>query len=83
MPFSDDVISQAWNRSGGKCECERTTYHLSRCNKPLNFTRRGVESLDGWEALHTVPEEKGGSNTLANCEIVCIFCYSRILSKRH
>jgi hypothetical protein len=27
MAFSEDIVEQAWKRSGGKCECKRWTHN--------------------------------------------------------
>lgn len=77
MPFSKEVIEQAWARSGGQCECERQYLHIGRCSRKLSFNKRGLYSLDGWEAYHLVPEFRGGKDTIENCEILCMICYER------
>ena len=68
--FPDNVVDQAWERSGGKCECERTTHgHTTRCNRPLIKRFRGdTYSIFGWEAHHITST---GGDTLSNCEILC------------
>ena len=68
--FSDEIVEQAWTRSGGKCECTRTTHgHTGRCNKMLLKSSRGDrDSSYGWEAHHI---SSSGGDTLSNCEILC------------
>ncbi|MCD6296559.1 MAG: HNH endonuclease [Deltaproteobacteria bacterium] len=73
MAFSESVVKQAWDRSGGRCECTRSTCgHYSRCNKELLWASRGVESSYGWEAHHITA---GGPDTVSNCEILCQSCH--------
>jgi hypothetical protein len=52
MGFSEDVIEQAWNRSGGKCECKRWTHNqnYSRCSIQLVKYIRGKEAQGRREA---------------------------------
>jgi len=78
LAFSDSVISEAWKRSGGKCECNRSTcgHGYYRCNKSLDFNSRGKDyAAGGWEAHHKTAVAAGGSDTLSNCEILCISCH--------
>ena len=36
MPFSENIIKQAWRRSGGRCECVIKTHNHTRiCKKKL------------------------------------------------
>lgn len=78
MAFSSSVIEAAWQRSGGKCECSRSTcgHGYRRCNKALSRYARGDDNASGgWEAHHKVSVESGGSDNLSNCEILCISCH--------
>lgn len=73
MAFSDEIVRQAWNRAGGKCECKRTGCgHPYQCNKYLFWGRRGTETEYGWETHHIVAD---GPDTLDNCEILCQRCH--------
>lgn len=75
IPFPDSVVEEAWQRSGGKCECTRTTHgHHGRCNATLYKSRRGYEGYGGWEAHHI---NANGPATLSNCEILCIECHKK------
>jgi len=77
MAFPESVVQQAWQRAGGKCECQRTTHgHTGRCNKQLVRENRGREGKGKWEAHHRV---RGGGDTLSNCEILCWDCHSKTL----
>jgi len=72
--FPDSVVEQAWTRSGGKCECVRTTHgHTGRCNKELYKHRRGERDSEYcWETHHI---SASGEGTLSNCEILCCKCH--------
>lgn len=78
MGFPEDVVRQAWEAAGGRCECCRLTHgHSGRCNHLLLWENRGRGSGGGsWEAHHRAGVH-GGDDTLANCEILCWHCYSR------
>jgi len=72
--FPQDVVDQAWERSGGRCECTRSSHPhgAKRCPKKLNKGSRGKESEMGWEAHHIVTT---GPATLSNCQILCMECH--------
>lgn len=83
MPFSEAVIRAAWQRAGGRCECGGSNCGHSpcRCGKVLNWNSRGDDySPSGWEAHHKVPVYQGGSDTLDNCQILCIPCHKKTSS---
>ena len=76
MPFSDYIVKQAWERSGGRCECTQQMHnHTTRCNKRLLELYRGdTEVEEGWEA-----ESKSGSYTdLSDCNIMCADCLTQV-----
>lgn len=78
MAFSDDIVKKAWQRAGERCECKRVNCtHRGRCNKSLLWGSRGKESKYGWEAHHI---NSNGSDTLSNCEILCIDCHKNTRS---
>lgn len=65
MPFNEQTIQQAWNRSGGRCECTRILHsHSGRCNKQLSYENRGREGRGAWEAHHRTSVAAGGSDSL-------------------
>jgi 5-methylcytosine-specific restriction endonuclease McrA len=78
MAFSEAVKDQAFARSGGRCECHRqhnamnASHHGGRC--PKTFTRHGGQ----WEAHHIVSVLSGGSDTLSNCEVLCLDCHNLV-----
>ena len=76
MSFSQDIIDQARRRAGGKCECTRSqcpAHSGYRCNKVLDpkNSQSGME----WHAHHTTSQDAGGTDTLQNCEILCVECH--------
>lgn len=76
MVFPDSVVSEAWRRAGGRCECTRVSHpdHLGRkCGKALVWANRGRDGQGAWEAHHRVST---GPDTLSNCEILCWKCHS-------
>lgn len=77
MPFSEYIVKQAWRRSGGRCECTRTTHsHGRACKKKLLELYRGDDESDfGWEA-----HSKSGAylNNVADCEILCWDCQEEL-----
>ena len=78
MAFSDAVVRAAWQRAGGRCECGRSScgHGPWRCGKVLNWYSRGNDYVSGgWEAHHKIAVSSGGSDTLSNCEILCISCH--------
>lgn len=77
MPFSDDVIKRAWDRSGGTCECTKTTHGHGRvCRKRLLEQYRGDDESDsGWEAQSISGAD---TNDLDDCEIRCWDCFEEI-----
>lgn len=81
MAFSEDVVKQAWDRAGGKCECTRTIHgnHTSRCAKILTWQNRGRRGESAWEANHINRQESGGHDGLTNCEILCWDCHEQTL----
>lgn len=79
--FPEDVVRRAWNRAGGRCECERKTHRhpYGRCGKQLVWENRGREGRGAWEAHHIVSQDAGGPSTYSNCKILCWDCHSRTL----
>jgi hypothetical protein len=76
VAFSDEVLRQAWKRSGGKCECQvRTHSHgFNQCSELLGWDKRGQREAEGWEAGYRTSVDAGGDESLANCEIRCWEC---------
>lgn len=73
MAFSEAVKQQAYKRSGGRCECTRQ--HLGALNAPHHGGRCPSLLLYGWHAHHKVSVLAGGSDTLSNCEALCVRCH--------
>jgi 5-methylcytosine-specific restriction endonuclease McrA len=74
MAFSQTVKDQALARAGNRCECTRNCSHHPnrRCNAVL--------TTGGWEAHHKMADATGGSDTLSNCEALCIQCHQNTRS---
>jgi len=71
MPFSHEVLLEAWARSDGRCECQRDSHgHKGRCDRPLSWTLRGSPSI-GWEARRRT---SWGTDVMSNCVILCAAC---------
>ena len=70
MAFSDDVIKQAWTRSGEHCEWTRISHvHFRKmCLKYLIYENRGSEGRGAWEAYHI---DSPADDSLSNCELLC------------
>lgn len=76
MSFSESVIKQAWERSGGQCECMKQTHShfYTPCGKTLVWENRGGVGSGGWEAHHV---HISGGDALFNCEILCRSCHEK------
>ena len=72
--FSDTVVEQAWQRSGGNCECTRTTHgHTGRCNKMITKGRRGDRgNIFYWEVRSISGLYK---DSASDCQILCRECH--------
>ena len=72
-PFPESVVKAAWDRAGGKCECNRTSHnHKTPHKKELRWGSRGSETELGWESHHV---NSSGPAILSNCEILCMTCH--------
>ena len=74
MAFPDEIIRQAWERSGGQCECQKRTHahFYVPCAKPLVWENRGKKGWGGWD-VKRIDASKG--DTVDNCEVLCLTCY--------
>ena len=76
--FSQKTIDEAWERSGGQCECKRHSCdHKGRCNKHLTYDHHKEGETGAWEAHHKVARAAGGKDTPSNCEILCLECHKK------
>lgn len=75
-PFPDDVVRQAWRRSGGRCECTSKSHgHAVPCNKLLVWENRGKDGATGcWEAHHV---NSKCDPIYSNCLILCCDCHTK------
>ncbi len=74
MAFSESVKDAAFKRSGGHCECNRSSHtnHTIRCSTTI--TRHGAEYH------HVKSQDAGGPDTLDNCEALCKTCHQQTKS---
>lgn len=80
MAFSDETVTDAWDRADGKCECKRLLHdHNGVCGKQLSWGNRGREGRGAWEAHHRTSVASGGGNTLSNCQILCWDCHKQTI----
>jgi len=70
------VVRQAWQRSGGKCECTQLAHDHSyiRCNKPLIQDRQDKPLPSGWKPRHRIGDD---IDIITACEIFCWECYQK------
>lgn len=72
MGFHIGVIEQAWQRSGGRCECAKINHsHPSKCNKVLVRANRGREGPGRWEAYSVSSFDR---TSTSDCKILCWNC---------
>ena len=77
--FSESLIEQAWQRSGGECECWKESHgHIGTCNKMLMKTYRGDRSSAyGWEAYSISGQYL---DEMSDIEILCWDpCYKELI----
>lgn len=83
MAIPDEVVAEAWTRANGQCECTRIThsFHLPMgCKLTLQWSKRGVQGPDGWEAYPRRGVGLEGPTRMEACEILCWNCYRRTAS---
>lgn len=71
MAFSNETQRKARQRAGGFCECRRKEHaHIfGRCVSPL--------MISGAEFHHKTAVNRGGSDGLSNCEVLCRSCHRK------
>lgn len=69
MAFSDSTKDDAFARSGGRCECARSSHSHSgrRCTRPVTRTSAQYN--------HRHAQSLGGIDGLSNCEVLCVTCH--------
>ena len=78
MAFTDEVVAQAFTRSGGRCECSRAACpHSGRCAKTFAKGDRARSDETGWQANHRTASSVREDDSLSNCEILCVPCHKR------
>lgn len=76
MAFQDDVVQKAWQRSGGKCECQNRSHDhgFNQCDELLEWVNRGQPGVGSWETRHKLAPDEDGEDTLENCQVLCWDC---------
>jgi 5-methylcytosine-specific restriction enzyme A len=72
MAFSEATKQAAFTRAGGQCECRRLSCNVHatmRCTTKLTAGR--------WHAHHVTAVASGGSDSLSNCQALCIPCHEK------
>jgi hypothetical protein len=72
------ILRQCWAWAGGRCECKREEHpHLDRCNRPLDWERRGIPEPGGWmpRLRDDAPPD---AHEAERCQLVCWACWSLI-----
>lgn len=84
MPFSEQVVKNAFGRAGGKCECIRGLHKHpgDRCRKPLVWEDRGKRNAPGGWDTHHETMTAAGIDRLGNCQILCWDCI-KLLPEHH
>jgi 5-methylcytosine-specific restriction protein A len=70
LAFSQETKDAAFRRAGGQCECRRMS-----CNKHTSYRCTTKLTAGRWHAHHVTAVASGGSDTLSNCEALCIPCH--------
>ena len=71
MAFPDSVKDATFKRSGGRCECRRSTHDHPHVRCPSTVTRHGAEYH------HKLSVDADGDDGLANCEVLCKTCHKK------
>ena len=79
MAFSDSDVKIAWGVAEGKCECRILSHKhlLIKCDKKLDWDKRGRGSNGYWEAHHL--DENPNNDAVGNCGIFCWPCHELTL----
>jgi hypothetical protein len=72
-----EVFEKIWQRSGGKCECARTSHNHSyiRCNKKLIIESQDKPVAGGWKLYQHFAY---GGNDMNAYAVYCWECYQKI-----
>ena len=63
MGFSNEVLTEAWSRQGGRC---------AHCGKELVFKSTQQMERGAWHPHHRKAVADGGTDFLGNCVLFCI-----------
>jgi hypothetical protein len=78
MVIDDAVMTTAWSRSDGRCECRSLAHgHDLRCNRPLVWPNRDRTLGRGAWGLRF---RTNGGNDGRHIEVVCAECLRRAVT---
>jgi len=78
MSVPEIMVREAWERTGGRCECQRYAHNHTyvRCARLLKWELRGRSAPGGWQPIIRT----GFSSDIPlSCEILCASCNQRLL----
>jgi hypothetical protein len=72
-----EVFEKLWQRSGGKCECTRSSHNHSyiRCNKKLTREMQDKPGIGGWKLYQRYAYSGNDPGAYA---VYCTECYRKI-----
>jgi hypothetical protein len=78
----DEVVENAWVRSGGRCECSRRHHgHGVECGRALAWAHRGTHTATGWELVRHGDPKVGGWQAVKDAQVLCVECYRRVTTE--
>ncbi|AII61211.1 hypothetical protein DMTZ50_1304 [Dehalococcoides mccartyi] len=71
-----NVVEQAWQRCGGKCECKDQSHAHTyiRCNRKLIYENKDKPRIDGWKVVYLTGV---AADTAENIRIYCHSCFKQ------
>jgi hypothetical protein len=79
--YTSDSVKKAWDRAGGRCECQRRTHPhgMERCGRYLVWENQGKGTQGEWVARKV---DSRGADVSGNYEILCTLCNKLVLFGR-
>lgn len=69
MAFTEETKAEAFERSGGRCECDRmscSNHYMARCANRITPSTA--------QYRHKKDHPLTGTEALSNCEVLCLDC---------
>lgn len=75
MEIPESVVREAWERSGGRCECRNVRHNHPniKCDRQLIWENRDIDRSQGAWKICVKPHD--GQVTADLCEVLCCECY--------